>query len=398
MVDAAALYNLLFESAPDLYLVLDPDLNIVAVSNAYLRATHVKRQAILGRGVFDVFPDNPNDLSANGVSNLRASLTRALQTKTADTMAVQKYDIRVPGEHGEEFEVRYWSPVNTPVMDSSNTVRFIIHRVEDVTEFVQLKQMGVEQTKLAEALRTRTGEMEVEIYQRAQEIQATNKMLRLANNELDAFNRMVSHDLRNPVEVIKGFSDLLLENSNLGVVEKDYVTEINASAKKMDSLINDLLALAQASRYEIHVRPVNLSEMVKSLAKELHKRHPEREVDFLIQEGLSVMGDRNLLHIAFDNLLNNAWKFTTKTPRARIEFAQVATGEPIYYIKDNGAGFPQDEAGKLFAPFSRLHVESEFPGTGIGLTTVKRIIDRHGGRVWAESKEMLGATFFVAFA
>ena len=177
-------FQALFQSAPGLFLVLTPDLNIVAVSDAYLRATMTNREEILGRGIFDVFPDNPDDPSATGVRNLRTSLQRVIQDKTPDTMAVQKYDIRKPESEGGGFEERFWSPVNSPVFGSSGEVVYIIHRVEDVTEFVRLKQQTLEQEKLAEKLRTHAGQMEAEIYQGAAEVQEANRRLEAANQAL----------------------------------------------------------------------------------------------------------------------------------------------------------------------------------------------------------------------
>src|SRR3981189_2940646 len=177
-------FQALFQSAPGLYLVLAPDLAILAVTDAYLHATMTKREDILGRGVFDVFPDNPNDPSATGVRNLRTSLQRVLQGKTSDAMAVQKYDIRKPESEGGGFEERYWSPVNSPVLGPNNEVLYIIHRVEDVTEFVRLKQQDIALEKLADDLRTRTGQMEAEIYQRASEVQEANRRLEATNREL----------------------------------------------------------------------------------------------------------------------------------------------------------------------------------------------------------------------
>lgn len=176
-------FQRLFESAPGLYLVLTPALTIVAVSDAYLRATMTKRGEILGRHLFDVFPDNPDDATATGMSTLRASLTRVLQHGVPDAMAVQKYDIRRPDSEGGGYEERHWSPVNSPVFGVNGEVTYIIHRVEDVTEFVRLKQAGGEQHRITEQLRTRTGEMEAEIFRRAQQVQAVNSQLR---TELDA--------------------------------------------------------------------------------------------------------------------------------------------------------------------------------------------------------------------
>lgn len=167
-----------------MYLVLTPDFNIVAVSDAYLRATMTKREEILSRGIFEVFPDNPDDPSASGVRNLRTSLERVLHDKTADTMAGQKYDIRKPASQGGDFEERYWSPVNSPVFGSDKEVAYIIHRVEDVTEYIRLRQEGIEQQKLTEELRTHVGQMEAEVYLRAGEVQEANRRLEAVNQEL----------------------------------------------------------------------------------------------------------------------------------------------------------------------------------------------------------------------
>src|SRR5712692_4647059 len=180
-------FQALFESAPGLYLVLTPDLKIVAASEAYLRATMTKRDEILGRGIFDVFPDNPDDPAATGVRNLRASLERVLQNRVADTMAVQKYDIRRPESEGGGFEERYWSPLNSPVFGADKEIAYIIHRVEDVTEFVRLKQQGIEKDKLTQELRIRAERMETDVYLRAGKVQEANRRLEAANEELDRF-------------------------------------------------------------------------------------------------------------------------------------------------------------------------------------------------------------------
>ena len=189
-------FEALFQSAPGLYLVLTPDLNIVAVSDAYLRATMTTRETILGRGIFDVFPDNPDDPEATGVRNLQASLGRVLKNKAADTMAVQKYDIRRPESEGGGFEERYWSPLNAPVLGPDEQLAYIIHRVEDVTEFVRLRQQEAQQQKLTQELQNRAGQMETEIFFRAQEVQEANRRLEIANRELaEAANLLeIAHD------------------------------------------------------------------------------------------------------------------------------------------------------------------------------------------------------------
>src|ERR1700746_90885 len=167
--------QLLFESAPGLYLVLTPDHHIVAASDAYLCATMTKREEILGCDLFDVFPDNPGDPEADGVRNLQASLGRVLRNRTTDTMPMQKYDIRRPQSQGGGFEERYWSPINSPVLDEGSKVVYIIHRVEDITEFVHLRQMGSEHHKIAEQLRSRAERMEAELYLRARQLAEANR-------------------------------------------------------------------------------------------------------------------------------------------------------------------------------------------------------------------------------
>src|SRR5581483_7769961 len=180
-------FRRLFESAPGLYLVLapTPDFTIVAVSEAYLAATMTTREGILGRPLFEVFPDNPDDPSATGVRNLRASLGRVLEFRAPDTMAVQRYDIRKPEAEGGGFEERFWSPINSPVIGAGGGIEYIIHRVEDVTEFVHLKRQGAEQLRLTRELRIQAQQMEAEIFLRAQELQEANRLLRAANEELE---------------------------------------------------------------------------------------------------------------------------------------------------------------------------------------------------------------------
>lgn len=378
---------MLFESAPGLYLVLTPELVIVAVSDAYLKATMTTREGILGRGLFDVFPDNPEEIGATGTTNLRASLQRVLQQRAPDAMAVQKYDIRRPEAEGGGFEERYWSPINSPVLDRLGAVAYIIHRVEDVTDFVRLKR----------AQQAATAEMEAEVFRRGQELQEANARLRAANEDLASFSYSVSHDLRAPLRTIDGFSQALLEDvgDTLDVSSRRHLERIRAGAQQMGQLIDGLLALSRVTRADLKLEEVSLSSHAQMILEELARQDPERRVEVVIAPGMTAQCDVRLLKQVLHNLLGNAWKFTAKQPRARIEVGTAPhDGTATFFVRDNGAGFDQQYADKLFGVFQRLHDPAEFSGTGIGLSIVQRIVERHGGRIWAEGKAGEGATFY----
>jgi signal transduction histidine kinase/ActR/RegA family two-component response regulator len=197
-------FRALFQAVPGLYLALTPDLRIVAVSDAYLLATMTTAEGILGRGIFEVFPDNPNDPAASGVHNLRASLERVLRTSQADVMPVQKYDIRRPQAEGGGFEERYWSPLNAPVLGPDGTVAYIIHRAEDVTEFVRLKQFGREREEMAQALQNRALRMEAEVYERAQQVAEANRKLTDANDALARLYRQIALLMQRADDELRG--------------------------------------------------------------------------------------------------------------------------------------------------------------------------------------------------
>jgi PAS domain S-box-containing protein len=217
------------------------------------------------------------------------------------------------------------------------------------------------------------------------------------NKDLEAFSYSVSHDLRAPLRSINGFSKILLEDYSAKLDDKgrEYFQRIMTSSQLMAQLIEDILNLSRLSRAEIHKDKVNLSELANEVVMELKRQQPDRHVEFDIEPGLEAYGDRHLLKLVFDNLLGNAFKFTGKVDLGKIKFgATTYNGELVYYIKDNGAGFDMAYADKLFKPFQRLHSQSEFPGTGIGLASVQNIIRRHGGKVWAEGQKNNGATFY----
>jgi two-component system NtrC family sensor kinase len=217
------------------------------------------------------------------------------------------------------------------------------------------------------------------------------------NSELEAFCYAVSHDLRAPLRSIDGFTQALLEDcgDRLDPQGRDHLGRVLTSVKRMDELIEDLLELSRVGRAELERRNVDLSDLAGTVFDDLKRQDPRQGVAFAVQPQLTAHVDRRLMRVAFENLLGNAWKFTARVREAKIEFgAERRNGDTHYFIRDNGAGFDMALAHKLFTPFQRLHNESDFAGTGIGLATVHRVIDRHGGRVWAEGAVGRGATVF----
>ena len=239
---------------------------------------------------------------------------------------------------------------------------------------------------------------EIEERARAEEaLRHAKAVAEAASKELEAFSYSVAHDLRAPLRSIDGFSQALLEDcaDRLDADGQRYLTHVRESAQQMGELIDDLLSLSRVTRAELRRERVDVTALVRSVLERLRESQPDRQVDQVVQDGLVAQADPRLLDVALTNLLGNAWKFTSKRTSARIEFA--AKGDehpPVYRVRDNGAGFDARYADKLFGVFQRLHAAHEFEGTGIGLATVRRIVTRHGGQVWAEGQVDQGATFY----
>ena len=219
--------------------------------------------------------------------------------------------------------------------------------------------------------------------------------LEVANKELDAFSYSAAHDLRAPVRAIIGFHEILISDcaNQLDEDGKHTLGRIRESADRLHQLINDLLDLSRLSRKELVNQRVDVSQLAKKAAADLLRANPDRKAEFVIAPDMTAYGDSHLLGIVLDNLIGNAWKFTTHEPVAKIE---VGSTQDAYFVRDNGVGFNMDYAAKLFRAFERLHSEQEFLGSGIGLATVFRVIERHRGRVWAEATPGEGATFVFA--
>jgi light-regulated signal transduction histidine kinase (bacteriophytochrome) len=228
-------------------------------------------------------------------------------------------------------------------------------------------------------------------------VQERTAELTASKGELEAFSYSVSHDLRAPLRSIDGFSQALLEDYQDKIDDsgKDYLRRVRAATQRMSALIDDLLNLARVTRAEMKTEPIDLAPMARSIAADLQTEQPGRTVDFIIEDNLTVNADPRLMRVVMENLLGNAWKYTSRHNSARVEVGRHASnGKSTFFVRDNGAGFDQQYASRLFGAFQRLHSATEFPGTGVGLATVQRIIRRHGGEVWAEAQIQKGATLY----
>jgi PAS domain S-box-containing protein len=289
--------------------------------------------------------------------------------------SLRDFELTVRPKSGRQRHIS----ISAEMMEIDNE-RCLLTMIADITE---RKQAEAEVRRLNQ-------ELEQRVVERTAQLEAANK-------ELEAFAYSVSHDLRAPLRSIDGFSQALLEDyaGNLDAEGQRFLQRVRAASQRMAQLIDDLLALSRITRSEMIFQSVNLSTIASKVAEELRQSDPERQVEFVIAEELAVYGDARLLQVAVENLLGNAWKFTGNHARARIEVGAVEqAGQTVYFVRDDGAGFDMAYADKLFGAFQRLHGMNEFPGTGIGLATVQRVIHRHGGQIWAEGGVEKGATFY----
>lgn len=407
-------FRRIFQAVPGPYLVLAPTLHIVAVSNAYLQATKTERDAILGRHLFEVFPDNPDDPQASGMRNLRISLQRVLADRVPDAMAVQKYDIRKPESEGGGFEERYWSPVNTPVLDPDGSVNCIIHRVEDVTDFVRARQHGREQAQLAESLRERAERFEAEIFQRAAEVQEANRRLESANQELSRlyaasreldelktrFFSNVSHELRTPLTLILGPVERLLGAAGLTEEQRGWLGTMARNARALLQHVNDLLDVAklEAGKMAVHDDVVDLGHLTRLTAANFESLAKERGIDFRIDvpASLRVRTDAEKVQRILVNLLANAFKFTPDAGRVQLRLAWEA-GQGTLEVDDSGPGVPEALREVIFEPFRQAEQAStrRHGGTGLGLAIAREFLDLLGGSVAVGDSALGGAAFRV---
>ncbi|HEX7525619.1 MAG TPA: PAS domain-containing sensor histidine kinase, partial [Gaiellaceae bacterium] len=380
-------YQDIFEALPGLYVVLDPELRIVAVSDAYLAATMTRREEILDRELFDVFPDNPDDPEATGAGNLRASLDRVRRTREPDTMAVQQYDIRRPESQGGGFEVRHWSPVNSPVLDERGRLRFIVHRVEDVTEFVSVAE--------------RASMQEAEIVRRSVELQAANERLRVADSAKNEFLSRMSHELRSPLTAIMGFGQLL---SFAGLDEKseERVSMILKASDHLLAIVNEVLDLSRVQEGTVSISPETVAlqplldeaiGLMRPLAESLGiVMHPPK----LAPGAGYVFADNQRLKQVVINLLSNAIKYNRPTGEIRVSVEEAPDERVRIAVTDTGRGLSSESIDKLFVAFERLDAAAAgIEGTGLGLALSRTLVHAMGGSIGVESVLGVGTTFTV---
>jgi PAS domain S-box-containing protein len=359
-------------SAMDAIVTIDADQRITLFNPAAERMFAVDAGQMLGRPLDALIPDGLRSKHAQHVARFG---------ETGGTSRAMGLLGTVQGRrsNGEEF------PLEAAI--SQITVggrKFYTAILRDVTERVQAEN--------------RVLHLNVELEQRVKERTAE---LEAANRELHAFDYSISHDLRAPVNRIRGFGEALLEGhaDRLDDDGRDLMRRIHAAAESMDQLISDMLALSTIARGDVHRSDVDMSTLARNLLASFQRTEPSRQVDIHVAADCRAEADPGLMRIALENLLGNAWKFSSRREAARIDFGCVSElGEKRFFVRDNGAGFDLAKAGQLFEPFRRLHSQAEFRGTGIGLATVQRIFRRHGGRIWAESAVGAGATFWFTTA
>ncbi|GAB3147570.1 hypothetical protein GCM10027258_41170 [Amycolatopsis stemonae] len=391
-------YRRLFQHLPSPYLLMTAGFTIVTVNDAYARATMIDPAEVAGKPMFEVFPDNPDDPDADGVGNLRRSLETVVETGRADAMALQRYDIREPDGR---FVVRHWSPVNSPVFDDDGRVVLIVHRVQDVTELIDLRERDRERTA------ARLQQMEADLFSRAREVQEANRRLREANAELavvteelraqqrakDRFIATLSHELRNPLASASAALDVL----GLDVAGHPAQAVLERQLTALTRLTGDLLDAARVVTGNLRASraPLDLRALVHAAVDDL-PAHVPRPAVALPAEPVVIDGDPVRLGQLLTNLLDNARKHTGDTTAVTVHLG-VREGRAELRVRDTGPGFDPALAGTLFDPFTRVGTGAGAPGgLGLGLAIVRGIAELHDGEVSAHSAGPgTGAAFTV---
>ena len=358
-------FRLLVESVRDYAIfMLDADGCVVSWNVGAERIKGYRAEEIVGRH-FSVFYTDEDRRRDHPAAELR--------------IAVAEGAYREEGWRVRKDGTRFWASVTITALRERGVLVGFAKVTQDLTD----------RRAAEDAVRQANADLDERVRQRTAELVA-------ANQELEAFSYSVSHDLRAPLRALDGFSRLLVERARprLEAQEREYLDRIRGAAQRMAHLIDALLSLSRLTRAPLEHVDVDLAPIVASVIADRRAAEPAREVDVLVPARLEARGDPRQLRVVVENLVGNAWKFTRSRPRARIEVGcELVAGERTYFVRDDGVGFDLARAERLFTPFQRLHRPSEFEGSGIGLATTARIVQRHGGRIWAEASPGAGATF-----
>lgn len=419
-------YKRLFQEAPGLYLVLDSDLRIVAATDAYLEATLTRRESIIGQHIFDVFPDNPDDPGADSVRNSRASFTRVLQTRQPDTIGLQRHDVRRPDSEGGGFEVRYWSAVNYPLLNADGSLAYIMHKVENVTEFVQLKQQGVEQAKITDDLREQALKMEADLYARSREMASTSQKLKKANEELEGALRKLeaeSEERMHAVNELRVREQLLIQQNRLAAMGEMLVNISHQWRQPLNTLGLILQKLAMSYRQGTFSGKMldksvsrgselieHMSRTIDDFSAYLNPDQDKASFDMLdvVKKAVTMAveslrgvqvevdhppspvtatGYRNQFVQVLINILMNARdaleEGATIDPMIAVKIFR-EDGKSVVTIADNAGGIPAQVMDRIFEPYFTTKAPGK--GTGIGLFMSRTIIEKGmGGRLTARN-------------
>lgn len=388
----------LIEASLDPLVTIGPDGRITDVNAATQEATGYSEEELINNDFSKYFSD-PEKAAAG-------------YRKVFIDGFVRDYELQLRHRDGHTIPVLYNASV---FRNEAGEVTGVFAAARDITERKKIEEeIGKLNQELEQRVSMRTADLQKtgiklqesqralmniveDLNQKTEELERANRALEAVNRELEAFSYSVSHDLRAPLRAIDGFSQAVLEDygKKLGGEGGDYLRRIRAASQRMGHLIDDILNLSRLGRFEMFIEDVDLSFLARTIAGELQGAHPDRSVEVVVQEGVRARGDARLLRIALENLLDNAWKFSGRNSCPKIEFGCLPEGgRDLYFVRDNGVGFDMAYSDKLFSPFQRLHSAQDFPGTGIGLATVWRIITRHKGRIWTESGPGRGATFY----
>jgi signal transduction histidine kinase len=400
-------YRKLFEYSPASLLVLDKNFTIIGATEQYLTDTFSKRSDLLNKHIFDIFTDDPGNSKADGVEKLNRSLNKVLEEKCADVMAMQRYDIIGPAG---QYEERYWTPYNMPLLDDKGEVMCIIHRVEDVTQIVNLRQKAGGSKNPPAMLQNDLLQVELSNYNRDllranQELHRLNDELRTkaeelkrSNEELSNFAMTASHDIQAPFRVVGNYLGLIQERMKVLEDEKlnGYFEKIYSSRERIKNLLSNLLQFGMVSNASVVREKLDLGAVINDVLSNLETNIREKNAKVIVSDKLpTVTGSASQLLQLFQNLISNAIKFTHGKPLIKVSVRENGS-EYIFSVEDNGVGIEKEYFTRIFEVFQRLNSQSEFPGSGLGLAICKKIVDHHGGKIWVESSPGKGTCFYFS--